>query len=83
MTLAGGENVHAHSTDIFRQRHHQFLADGIDGRVCHLCKLLPEVIVQELWFIREYGQGGVVAHRIDRFGPSGRHRGDDLFDVFF
>ena len=50
---------------------------AVDGRIGDLGEELLEVVVEQLRPVGEHGQGGVVAHRADRFGAvagHGRHR---------
>ncbi len=53
-------------TDERHQGHHQFLADGIDGRIGDLGEVLLEIVEQGLGPIGEHRQGVV--------GPHGTHR---------
>ena len=55
------QNV-ALGTDVADERHHQFFADGIDGRIGHLRKKLLEVVEQCLWTVAEAGQRHIGAH---------------------
>ena len=82
MRLVGQENVHAHRADVFRKRHDEFLAYGVDGGVGHLRELLPEVVEQELRLAAEHGGGRVVAHRCHRLCAAGAHRHERAFYVF-
>ena len=52
--------------DVALQRHHHFLADGIDGRVGDLREQLLEVVVQHARLVGHHRQGAVVAHRAER-----------------
>ena len=74
MRLVGQENVHAHRADVFRERHDEFLAYGVDGGVGHLRELLPEVVEQELRLAAEHCRGRVVAHRCHGLCAAGAHR---------
>ena len=40
--------------DVAIQRHDDFFANGIDGRVGNLRKTLFEVVVQHPWLVRHY-----------------------------
>ena len=51
------------------QRHHDLLAQRIDGRVGDLRELLAEVVVQRARLARQHRQRRVVAHRGDRLLP--------------
>ena len=44
------ENTCPHPSNIFGEGHDQFFPDGIDGRVGHLCELLPEIVEEVLGF---------------------------------
>jgi len=63
------------------QRHHQLLADRVDGRVGHLREELLEVVVQGLVLVRQHGERRVVAHRADRLLTRRRHRLHDELEV--
>ena len=63
------------------QRHHQLLADRVDGRVGDLGEHLLEVVEQRLGLVGEAGQRGVDAHRADRLLAVGGHRGEDHLQV--
>ena len=64
------------------QRHHDRFADRVDRRVGHLGKQLLEVAVERLVFVRQDGQGAVVAHGTDRLFTGCRHRRDQELQVF-
>ena len=81
--LIGVEDARAHTTDIFRKTHHQFLADGVDGRIRYLCKLLPEIVEECLRFVRENGQWGIVTHRGCRLLSVDGHRNDGAIHILF
>ena len=76
------EDAGAYCSYVFRQGHYQFFADGVDGGVCHLGKLLAEVVEQRLWTIANDGQRCVIAHSSNWFLASCSHRYDGLVDVF-
>ena len=80
--LAWQKDVHAHSADIFCQRHHQLFADWVYGGVGHLCKLLSEVVEQQLRTAAQHGKRRVVAHRGSRLRPVHAHRLYGAFHVF-
>ena len=82
MALVRQQDVAAHGTDVFRERHHQLLADGVDRRIGHLGKLLTEVVEQQLGLIRQHGQRRIIAHRGRRLHSRRAHRSDDALDVF-
>ena len=63
------------------QAHHRDLADGVDRRVGHLREALLEVVKEEPGLLGEDGEGGIVAHRADRFLAVGRHRLEEGGDV--
>ena len=79
--FVGQQDVHAYGTDVFSQRHHQFLTDGVDGWICHLCKLLAEIVEQQLWLVAQHGQGRVVTHGGRRLCTVGAHGYEDTFYV--
>ena len=60
MAFVGSQYVHAHCADILGERHHQLFTNRIDGRVSDLCKLLAEVVVEQLRSVGKYGKRGVV-----------------------
>ena len=60
-----------------RQRGHQLLADGVEGRVGHLGEELGEVVVEQARAVREHRDGRVRAHRAERLGARAGHRGED------
>ena len=68
-------------TDQRDQRHHQFLADGIDGRIGDLGEALLEVVVEHLRPLREHRLGGVAAHGPHRVLPAHRHRPEEELEV--
>ena len=53
-------------SDVAGERHHQFFADRVDGRIGHLREQLLEVVEQRLRAVRETRQRRVGAHRSDR-----------------
>ena len=59
----GRQDIRSHGADVLRQAHHQFLADGVDGRVGNLRKLLTEVVEQHLWTVADDCQWCIVTHR--------------------
>ena len=77
----GRQDIRAHGSDVLCERHHQFLADGVDGRVRHLCKLLAEVVEQQLRAVADDGQRGVVTHRRHGLLPCRRHRDNRLVNI--
>ena len=62
VALARREYSRAHAAYIFGERHYQFLAQGVDGGVGDLGKLLAEIVEQQLVAVAEHGQRSVVAH---------------------
>ena len=64
------------------QGHDDGLADRVDGRVGHLRKQLLEVVVERFVFVRQNGQGAVVAHGAQGLFAIGRHGGHEEFEVF-
>ena len=64
------------------QRHDQFLADGVDGRVGDLGEVLLEVVEQRLGLVRQHRHRVVGAHGADGFlagDGHGRHQHADVF----
>ena len=64
------------------ERHDEFFANRIDWRVRHLREQLLEVVVEDLWPVRQYRQRRVVAHRADGFLTVLRHRRQDDLEIF-
>ncbi len=52
-----------------RQRHHQPLTDGIDRRIRHLRKLLPEIGREKFREFRKDCDRSIVPHGTDGFFP--------------
>ena len=46
--LVGRENARTYTAYIFRERHDERLAYGVDGRIGDLCKLLTEIVEEHL-----------------------------------
>ena len=63
------------------ERHDQFLADGVDGRVGHLREELLEVPVEQLRLFGEDGQRLVGPHGADRLVAGDRHGVEYQLDV--
>ena len=63
------------------QAHHDRFADRIDRRVGDLREQLLEVVVQRFVFVRQHGQGAVVAHRAQGLFAIGRHRSNQELQV--
>ena len=63
------------------ERHHELLADGVDGRVGDLREVLPEVVRERLRARGEHRDRVVRAHRPDRLFRSLGHRGHEELDV--
>ena len=51
VALVWVQNAGTYSTDILGKTHHEVLTDGVDGRVGNLCKLLTEVVEENLWLV--------------------------------
>ena len=68
-------------SDEGHQRHDEFLADRVDRRVRYLREELLEVVVKDLWAVRQHGQRRVVAHRADGFLAVLRHRCEDDLEI--
>ncbi len=52
--------------DVALQRHDDFFANRVDGRVRDLCEQLLEVVVNHAWLIGQTGERRVVAHGANR-----------------
>ena len=63
------------------ERHHELLADGVDGRVGDLREVLPEVVRERLRTRREHRNRVVRPHRPDRLLRALGHRGHEELDV--
>ena len=63
-------------------RRDDLLADGVERRIGHLREELLEIVGEQLRSVGEHGQRRIVAHRTDRFGTVGGHRGEDHLQVF-
>ena len=55
----------------------------VNRRICHLGKILLEIIVQHLGFFRQHRQRRVNPHSPHRIFPHAGHRNDHLGDIFF
>ena len=66
-----------------RHRGDHLFADGVQGRIGHLGEQFDKVVVQQLRALREHSDRGVGAHRAQRLGPGGRHRGQQDAQIFF
>ena len=64
------------------EAHNEFLADRVDRRVRHLCKVLLEVRVQQLRLRRQGGQRRVRAHGANAFLTGFRHGRHEKFEAF-
>ena len=80
--LVGVQDARADTSDIFCQRHHQFLTDRVDGGVRDLRELLTEVVEEDLRFVGKNSKRGVVTHRGRRLLTVDGHRCDRSVDVF-
>ena len=77
-----GQDTRSHASDIFEQRHDHLLADGVDGRVGHLCELLAEVVEETLRTLGQHGQRGIVTHGRCGLDALLAHRLYGLFHIF-
>ena len=75
------QDVCSYCADVLSQTHHEFLANRVDGRVCHLCELLAEVVEQYLRTVADNSQWRIVTHSGNRFLSCSGHRDDGLVDV--
>ena len=82
MRFTRQQDVGSYSSDIFRQRHHQFLTYRIDWRIGHLRKLLTEIIEQYLRLVGQHSQRSIITHGSCGFGPIHTHRSKRTFYVF-
>ena len=80
--LVGRQDIGSNGPDVFRQRHHQFLTNGVDGGVCHLGKLLAEVVEQQLRAVAHHSERRVVTHRCNGFLTCRCHRHNGFFYIF-
>ena len=82
MAFIWGKDVCPHSSDVFGERHHQFLSNRVDGGIGYLCKLLTEIVEQQLGLVGKHCQRSVVTHRGNWFGSVVAHRHNGALDVF-
>ncbi|MNB83031.1 hypothetical protein D3C75_298530 [compost metagenome] len=75
------EDVHL-AADAGGQRHNVGFTQRIDWRVCHLRKLLTEVVVHDAWLAGEHGKWRIVTHRTDRFLAIFTQYADDGIQLF-
>ncbi len=66
MLLRRNEDI-ALGADLRLQRHHDALAQAVDRRIRDLRELLPEIVVERAYFLRQNRHRRVIAHRADRF----------------
>ena len=83
IALIGVQNARTYATYVLGETHHKVLTDGVDGRVGNLCKLLTEVVKENLWLVGKYGKWSVITHGCCRLLALGSHRDDGSVDVFF
>ncbi len=48
VALVWVQDARTYTTDVLGKTHHEVFADGVDGRVGNLCKLLTEVVEEYL-----------------------------------
>ena len=77
----GSQYVGTHSTDILRQRHHQFLTYRVDSRIGHLGELLTEIVEEHLRTVADDSQRSVVTHSSHGFLTRSGHRYDGPVDI--
>ena len=63
------------------QRHDKLFADRVDRRVGDLRKILLEIVIEQLWVVRQRGNRRVGAHRAYRIVRVARHRLEEELDV--
>ena len=61
-------------SNVGHQRHDEFLADRVNGRVGDLGEALLEIIVEQTRAVGEHGQRGINPHRADWLLTGQRHR---------
>ena len=76
------QDAGTYSTDILGKTHHEVLTDGVDGRVGNLCKLLTEVVEENLWLVGKHSKRSIITHRSCRFLTLGSHWDDGTVDIF-
>ena len=81
VAFVGGEDIGSHSADILGERHHQVLANRVDGGVGNLRKLLSEVVEKYLRTVGNHSKRGVVTHGSHRLLSECTHRYDGAVDV--
>ena len=64
-----------------RHRRDDLLTDGVERRVRDLREELREVVEQQARARRQHGDRRVCAHRADRLGALGGHRGEDDLEL--
>ena len=82
VALVWVQNAGTYSTDILGKTHHEVLTDGVDGRVSNLCKLLTEVVEENLWLVGKHSKRSIITHRSCRFLTLGSHWDDGTVDIF-
>ena len=60
--------------DVGHEAHHEFLADGVNGRVRNLREALLEVVEQQLWLAGHHRQRRLHPHGAYGLGALVRHR---------
>ena len=68
--------------DKAHQRHHQFFADRIDGRIRDLREILEKIIGEHSWLVGERGERDIAAHGANRVLALHRHRIKEELHVF-
>ena len=81
--LIGCQNTMTYASDILCERHHEFLTDGVDGRIRDLCELLTEIVEERLRAIGEDSQRGIVTHCCRRLYTIHCHGGNGAVDILF
>mmetsp|Transcript_18556 Transcript_18556/g.38460 ORF Transcript_18556/g.38460 Transcript_18556/m.38460 type:complete len:432 (+) Transcript_18556:216-1511(+) len=69
-------------TDGTNQTHDDLLANGINGRVGHLCEQLFEVFVDLTGFFGKNRKGGIIAHASQGFFSADPHGKEEHFESF-
>ena len=76
------ENV-ALGANVADERHDEFFADGVDGRIGDLREELLEVVEERLRAIGETGERGVGAHGADGLFAARAHGAEEDAKIFF
>ena len=81
VTFVRCKNIHTHGSDVFGKRHNKFFADGVDCWIRYLCKLLAEIVEQQLWTFVQHSQWCVITHGSNWFGAIYSHGYKNTFHI--